>query len=142
MRSDRSLRATKPFLWKCLSDSLSHLVPKLVYRSIMLLCIYHLEGNKRFSSCLNTVRFLMCIFNRLTVGWAWSEFFTEAIGILVPADNSSRVGLLIIAKSVFAIFAFVVGRYAEQCLHQSPKGDAKKEKSQLSREGQLSSPLL
>ena len=91
-----------------------------------------------------TYHYLCLYVSRWTVGWAWSEFFTETIGILVPADNSSRVGLLIAAKSLFALLAFVGGRYAERYLHHAAtqRHTTDEAKSQLSREGNISSPLL
>lgn len=67
----------------------------------------------------NSTSILYIAFARLTVGWAWQEFFSSVIGAMIPDESHGRASLLALTKCLFAVFVFILGAYVEYFLQRS-----------------------
>lgn len=69
---------------------------------------------------------------RLTVGWAWGQFVSSCIGVVVPEYNDSRVWFHVVAKFITASAFAMLGGVADVYLRKINKSLFRKKSSKSS----------
>lgn len=82
---------------------------------------------------------LLLVSGRLTVGWAWGQLVSSAVGLVVPVYDGNHMWADVISKFAAAIAVFVLGAVADIYLRKIKRKLSLQQPSEKSPTGSYSS---